>query len=102
MPSGAPSQARQLQRAPARDAREHGRKQVVAAGRVEHASAGLVDERPREGVAHPVLARHPAPVVAARGALETRAHGEQMVDRDRANTRIGVLRHEISSSGAIC
>ena len=48
----------------------------------------------RESVAHPVLARHPAPVVAARGALETRAHGEQMVDRDRANTRIGVL-HEI-------
>ena len=56
------------------DPREDGREEVRAAGAVDHRPARLRLERPAEGVAHPVSARHPRAVVPEARALQPGAH----------------------------
>ena len=52
--------------------------------------AGLVDEPPRQHVAHPVRAGHPTAGSSGPRCAQPGAHGEQVVDGDRADPRIGI------------
>ncbi len=55
---------------------------------VNHLTAGLIDQRTGQHMAHPIAALHPASIVYIAGALETRPHGQQVLDGDRFLLRV--------------
>ncbi len=58
---------------------------------VLHFPSGRREHRARQRMPHPVAARYPGAVIAIAGALESRPHGEEVLDGDLALARIRFL-----------